>query len=99
MTSSEYIQLKKKLHLASVELPFAFKTAFSFKAQIQQAAGKTLRDSGLYWHDIFHGTDIVTHPKKTRSVSLVEPASRRWVHCGYKRIEIVSNNTRAGCSI
>lgn len=48
MTSSEYIQFKKKLHLASVELPFAFKTAFSFKAQIQQAAGKTLRDSGLY---------------------------------------------------
>lgn len=48
MTSTEYIHLKKMLHLVSVELPFAFKTAFSFKVQIQQAAGKTLRDSGLY---------------------------------------------------
>lgn len=52
MTSSEYIQLKKKLHLVSVELPFAFKTAFLSKHRFNKLLEK-LSEIRVYIDMIF----------------------------------------------
>lgn len=71
-----------------------------------------LRECVHYWHDrntkllqvvsctstIHSDWDLVT-VRLSDLCDKLEAALRRWVHCGDKEMELVSNNTCVGCSI